>query len=194
MIRTLSCLLLTFVFIIMQCSCKKEAPSAATLDDLTADTGGVHTPFHLGATNSPYGYFVYLASAYKGAKHQYPLLVFLHGSGEKGNSESNPVILEKVLRNGPPRLIEKMEWNPAHPMIVVSPQCHDGGWNAGKIHGFIQYISRIYRIDESRVYLTGLSMGGFGAFNYLQTYLHKYGSLVYHLHETGILCGSSGRV
>lgn len=152
------------------CSCKKEAASTATLEDLPADTGGVHTPFHLGETNSPYGYYLYLPSAYKSGRHHYPLLVFLHGSGEKGNSESNPEILEKVLKNGPPQLIEKREWDPAYPMVVVSPQCHEGGWNAGKIYDFIQYISRIYRIDRSRVYLTGLSMGGFGTFNYLQTY------------------------
>jgi len=170
MIKTIFLFAFGSFILMFFCSCRKETTATASLIDLPADTGGVHTPFHLGATNSYYGYYLYLPSAYKGGEHQYPLLVFLHGSGEKGNSESNPAILDRVLKNGPPKLIQKNQWSPQYPMIVVSPQCHEGGWNAGKIYDFIQYISHIYRVNESRIYLTGLSMGGFGTFNYLQTY------------------------
>lgn len=168
--KTKSFLIIPMVIGMFYYSCNKQIDDFVDLEDLPADTGGVHTAFHLGETQSPYGYYIYLPSAYKNSAHAYPLLVFLHGSGEKGNSETDPAILDRVLKNGPPKLIEREEWSPAYPMIVVSPQCHDGGWNVGKIYDYIHYISRIYRVDESRIYLTGLSMGGFGTFNYLQTY------------------------
>jgi len=99
----------------------------------------------------------------------YPLLVFLHGSGEKGNSATDPAQLARVLKNGPPKLIQNRLWNPDYPMLVASPQAVSG-WNASEIHNFIEYLMENYRINPERIYLSGLSMGGYGTFNYLTTY------------------------
>jgi predicted peptidase len=52
-------------------------------------------------------------------------------------------------------------------MIVVSPQCHDEYWQPKKIDGLIRYITKNYRVDQNRIYLTGLSMGGGGVYWYL---------------------------
>ncbi len=148
-------------------SCKKDDMSNYNnLANLPQDTGGVHMAYPLETNESPYGYYAYTPSV-KGP--QYPLLVFLHGAGEKGNSSQDNTILDLVLRNGPPMLIEKKKWQPRYPMIVVSPQCHETGWNGVKIHEFIKFIIENYNVNTNRIYLTGLSMGGYGTFTYLTT-------------------------
>jgi len=139
------------------------------LKNLPLDTGGDHNGFALGTTNAYFGYYVYTPSSYgtKGAK--FPLLLFLHGAGEQGNSKNDAGILDILLRNGPPMLIKNKVWKPKYPMIVVSPQAHDGGWNAIKVHQFIKYLIDNYQINTQRIYITGLSMGGYGTYNYLTT-------------------------
>ena len=159
---SVSILFLTFL------SCEKNTEAKRNdLEMLPKDTGGKHIANMLGSTPSSYGYFIYTPGNYNSHTQSYPLLIFLHGSGEKGNSETHPDILNNVLQHGPPKLIEKGEWNPAYPMIVVSPQCHDSNWNVEKLHQFISYIISNYRVNEKRIYLTGLSLGGGGTFSYL---------------------------
>lgn len=137
------------------------------LADLPSDTGGLHRASLLGETPSDYGYYLYRPGGYQDNGPAYPLLVFLHGAGEKGNSQTGGIdTLSEVLVNGPPKLIENDTWNPPTPMLVASPQCHDSGWNANKVHGFIAYLVSNYNVNEERIYLTGLSMGGGGTFAY----------------------------
>jgi predicted peptidase len=153
--------------------CNTEENNPANYNDLKnlpSDTGGNHKSAVLGSTNAPYGYYVYTPSTYAMEGPIYPLMIFLHGSGEKGNSSTDPNKLLLVLRNGPPMMINKNTWNPSTPMIVVSPQCHDGGWNAQKIHEFIGYCIKTYKVNPSRIYITGLSMGASGTFDYIGTY------------------------
>lgn len=150
-------------------SCKKNAVYA-DLESLPSDPGGEQSSFYLGETDAPYGFYLYIPGGYEQSVTGYPLLIFLHGSGERGNSETDSVELENVLRYGPPKLISQHKWNPRYPMIVASPQCHDKRWNPQKIHDFIGYLLENYTINKSRIYLSGLSMGGFGTFSYLQTY------------------------
>lgn len=114
-----------------------------------------------------------LPGGYKEDGPAYPLIIFLHGMGERGNSQTNPDALKKVLVTGLPKLIEKKNWTPAHPAIVVSPQCHDDWWNDQKIHDHLTYILQKYNINKSRVYITGLSMGAFGTFNYIEKFGDK---------------------
>lgn len=86
---------------------------------------------------------------------KWPLLVFLHGAGESGSD------LEKIKIHGPPKLIANGDFD--HPCIVVSPQCPGRGWNTDLVAALIDDICGTYRVDEDRIYLTGLSMGGFGS-------------------------------
>lgn len=101
-------------------------------------------------------YLLYLPSGYEDSDKDWPLLVFLHGLGERGPD------INKVKMHGPPKLIEQGQ---QFPFIVVSPQCPEGSWwtyETDKILALIDEITETYRVDKSRVYLTGLSMGGFG--------------------------------
>jgi pimeloyl-ACP methyl ester carboxylesterase len=85
---------------------------------------------------------------------RWPLMIFLHGSGESGND------LEKVKANGPPKLVAAGK---KFPFIIVSPQAHlPEGWEPDNLYHLLLYTKQTYRVDETRIYLTGLSMGGFG--------------------------------
>ena len=78
---------------------------------------------------------------------KWPLIVYLHSGAERGND------LQKVRRTGLPRLIGEGKQLPA---IVVSPQCPGTEWwNAPALFHFLDEVSAKYRIDPSRIYLTG---------------------------------------
>lgn len=98
-------------------------------------------------------YLLYLPLNYSETGN-YPLLLFLHGAGERGND------LSLVKKNGPPKLIEEGK---DLPFVVVSPQCPaDKRWNTKALIALIDEIISRYRIDQNRIYVTGLSMGGNG--------------------------------
>ncbi len=91
----------------------------------------------------------------------WPLLVFLHGAGERGDN------LELVKVHGPPKLIESGR---DFPFIVVSPQCPSGQrWSAENVLPLMDELIGKYKVDKDRVYLTGLSLGGFGTWSAAQT-------------------------
>jgi predicted peptidase len=137
------------------------------LEILPADTGGVHMAHPLGTTIAAFGHYMYTPANYENTEELYPLIVFLHGSGERGNSLNDPEELDKVLHHGPPKLIEAQQWNPAFPVLVASPQLAFDFWNADQIHLFISYLIDNYRINTKRIYLTGLSLGGGGCWFYV---------------------------
>jgi len=100
-------------------------------------------------------YLLYLPDGYKqdGGK-RWPLLVFLHGAGERGDD------LELVKIHGPPKLVEAGK---RMPFIVVSPQLTIGEWwSPDMVAWLTKDLIGALRVDPERVYLTGLSMGGYG--------------------------------
>ncbi len=135
---------------------------------LTAPTGmpsARHTAKPLGTTASGQGFYEYLPQGYECGNQDYPLMVFIHGLGENGDGDSQ---LDDILDNGIPELIDNDEWNEDLPFVVLSPQNSDGGCtSSSKIHDFIEYAKSAYRINPKRVYLTGLSCGAIGSWNYL---------------------------
>jgi len=160
-----------FILVVLwNMSCSKEAGSPdSSLTNLPKDEGGLLKPVYYNSAINPYGYYVYTPSVYEPNKYLYPLLISLHGTGEIGNSMKDTSALKKLLNNGLPNLIKNKKWAPRYPMIVVSPQCHDSWWDAKKIHQFIGYIINNYSINTHRIYLTGLSMGGYGTYSYVET-------------------------
>ena len=103
----------------------------------------------------PVNYLVYLPSDYEAdTAKKWPLMLFLHGAGERGDD------LQKVKVHGPPKLIEQGK---KFPFIVISPQAPvNEGWEPQVIIRLLKGIQAKYRVDKERIYLTGLSMGGFG--------------------------------
>lgn len=101
-------------------------------------------------------YLLYLPPEYKKTDEEMPLMLFLHGMGERGDE------LEKVKKHGPPKLIEKGK---DFPFIVVSPQCPRWSWwpvEVETLDALLDKLCEEYRVDEDRIYVTGLSMGGYG--------------------------------
>ena len=102
-------------------------------------------------------YLISVPEGYDPQGEPVPLLVFLHGIGERGDD------LGKLKRHGPPMLIEQGKKFPA---IVVSPQCPPDAWWGGEqtraVLGLIDHIEANYHVDPDRIYLTGVSMGGYG--------------------------------
>jgi len=98
-------------------------------------------------------YWLYLPVNY-GEKKRCPLVLFLHGAGERGDD------LEKVKVHGPPKLVEQRSDCPA---IVVSPQCpNERIWSPTRLSLLLDKCMGTLKVDPDRVYVTGLSMGGFG--------------------------------
>jgi predicted peptidase len=99
------------------------------------------------------GYLLYLPKDYDTQK-AWPLLLFLHGAGERGDD------LERVKIHGPPKLIAQGK---DFPFLVVSPQCPaDKWWEPIELVALLDEVSGKYKVDPERVYASGLSMGGFG--------------------------------
>jgi predicted peptidase len=109
------------------------------------------------AKKTALNYLLWLPSEYSTNKSKtFPLLIFLHGSGERGDN------LDLVKMHGPPSFVES---NPDFPFITVSPQCVESSrwmWKVEDLQLMLEQILLKYRINTDRIYLTGLSMGGFG--------------------------------
>lgn len=87
-------------------------------------------------------------------QEKWPLLLFLHGSGERGTD------LNLVKKHGPPKLIAAGK---EFPFIVVSPQCPaEMQWEPTELVALLDDLAKRYKVDPDRVCVTGLSMGGFG--------------------------------
>ncbi len=118
-------------------------------------------------------YLLYLPGKVPPSGKRWPLMLFLHGAGERGDE------LEVVKRNGPPmRVAEGKEF----PFMIASPQCpKDISWSDPSqiiaLNALIDELVATYPIDESRIYLTGLSMGGFGTWSLATTYPERFAAI-----------------
>jgi predicted esterase len=117
-----------------------------------------------------YHYLLSLPAGYENDDRRWPLMLFLHGSGESGDS------LAKVKANGPPKLIAGNER--AFPCIVVSPQSPGRGWNPDYLAALLDEICATYRVDPERIYLTGLSMGGCGSWMLAAAQPNRFAAIV----------------
>lgn len=118
-------------------------------------------------------YWLYVPQA-ADEKKQLPLLLFLHGSGERGDD------LEVVKKHGPPKIVEQQA---DFPFITISPQCPAGvRWNAVELSNFVDHLTNSLPVDRRRVYLTGLSMGGAGSWSLLAAQPNTFAAAV-------IICG-----
>jgi predicted peptidase len=115
-------------------------------------------------------YLLLLPKDYKEKKKEHwPLMLFLHGIGERGND------VNKVKIHGPPKVAERMT---NFPFILISPQCPDGEWwNNQSLMALLDEVTKKYRVDTNRVYLTGLSMGGFGSWSLALAYPERFAAV-----------------
>lgn len=116
-------------------------------------------------------YLLFLPEDYGEEDKSWPLMLFLHGAGERGDD------LQLVKKHGPPKIVEKQK---DFPFIVVSPQCPEDRWWNDELDVLINLLDDVaakYDVDEQRVYLTGLSMGGFGTWALGSRYPDRFAAI-----------------
>ena len=109
-------------------------------------------------------------------KTRYPVLIWLHGSGQSGSDN-------EAQMGGATRVFTTEENQKERPCFMIAPQCPsaDIGWNKDVANNLMALIADLLDrlpIDESRIYLTGSSMGGFGPFNLAAKYPQVFAAAV----------------
>jgi len=117
-------------------------------------------------------YLLFLPNSYDHSPDKkWPMIIFLHGAGERGNN------LELLKKHGIPKIVEK---NPNFQFITASPQCPKDSWWTGELrllNELVDEITNKYEVDTSRIYLTGLSMGGFGTWSLASMNPKRYAAI-----------------
>src|SRR6185295_15794015 len=115
-------------------------------------------------------YLLFLPKGYDAnAEKRWPMIFFLHGAGERGTN------IWKVAVHGPPKIVKD---KPDFPFIVVSPQCPEGEhWANETLLALLAEMTEKHAVDKSRIYLTGLSMGGFGTWALGAAYPEKFAAI-----------------
>jgi len=116
--------------------------------------------------NKELGYALHIPASTKEKK---PLIIFLHGSGEKGTD------IELVKVHGPFKYLKTNDLD----AYVLAPQCPESEyWDSEVLYRLILKIQKENNIDATRIYLTGLSMGGWGAWNLAFAHPEMFAALV----------------
>lgn len=115
-------------------------------------------------------YLLYLPPDYnKSSDKKWPLMLFLHGAGERGTH------VNRVAIHGPMSLVKR---GTNFPFIIVAPQCPEGEiWDNEPLLQLLDRIESTYAVDTNRVYLTGLSMGGYGSWRLGLGYPERFAAL-----------------
>jgi predicted peptidase len=117
-------------------------------------------------TNYELGYALHKPANTKDKK---PLIVFISGDGEKGTD------IEKVKINGPLKYLKTHQLD----AYILAPQCKENeNWNIESINELILKIQKENNIDPNRIYVTGLSSGGWAAWNLALSYPDKFAAIV----------------
>jgi predicted peptidase len=123
-------------------------------------------------------YLLYVPTDYA-SRDKWPLMIFLHGYGERGDD------LELIKKHGLPKLIEAGQ---EFPFIIASPQCPDTTvWpeQVDELHALVEALTAEHKVDPNRVYLTGLSMGGYGTWYLASRYPQTFAAIA-------AICGGGG--
>jgi predicted peptidase len=157
------------------------AAASLFITSAVAQEHGVQTPQSFEgevALKVIYRYLLALPEGYEAdTSKKWPLVVFLHGRGERGHD------LELLKKHGPPKLLAAGQKIPA---IVASLQCDpDKIWNPHGIKAVTDHLVSTHRVDTARLYLTGLSMGGFGTWETVFEYPDTYAAIA-------PVCGGTG--
>lgn len=108
-----------------------------------------------------------------------PLILFLHGAGERGDD------VWRASIHGPSKYAAE---HPEFPFILVTPLCPaDGVWSNDVLLGLLDEVTSKHNVDEKRIYLTGLSMGGYGTWNLGLTHAERFAAIA-------PICGGGGRI
>ena len=121
-------------------------------------------------------YYLYYPEDYESMpKKAYPILLFLHGGGESGDT------LGALKKNGPPKLIVQGK---QFPFLILAPQNphRKSWWNTRAVNQLLDSVVKDNRVDPKRIYLTGVSRGGSAAWERAVQYPEKFAAMA-------VVCG-----
>jgi pimeloyl-ACP methyl ester carboxylesterase len=186
---TLKPLLAAVLLALLFYSCKKHVEpvgsmhamsqsSNATADDVLETALPVHTPIIYTINSNVAGYYETLPARYPLTTKKYPLIVFIHGIGELGTglSRLNCCGLPYHIKGGtfPPKFLVNGVY---HSYIVISPQFKVRP-SAAQVQSVIDFAKAKYRVDETRIYVAGLSMGGGSTWDWSVMYGERAAAIV----------------
>ncbi|MGJ8660974.1 MAG: prolyl oligopeptidase family serine peptidase [Bacteroidota bacterium] len=111
--------------------------------------------------------YPFLVSAPSGisSEEKAPLLIFLHGKSLSGTD------LQKVRKYG---VIHELDKGRKVPMMVVAPQVKKGdSWSPDKLNALLDYLLANYNLDSNRIYVAGMSLGGYGTMHFAGKYPNR---------------------
>ncbi|HVI49445.1 MAG TPA: dienelactone hydrolase family protein [Chitinophaga sp.] len=112
-------------------------------------------------------YLLYIPPGYNEKKnYRWPVVFFLHGVGEMGSDVN--VLREAGL----------MKVAAGKPFIIVAPQCRKGWWNPAVLEYLYKEVRNKYNVDTNRIYLTGMSMGGYGTWDWSSSFTGRFAAIV----------------
>ena len=111
-----------------------------------------------------YNFWYFIPEDYKVEQHKMPLVIFLHGASLCGKD------LMRVRRYGVLNAIDKGMVIPA---FVLAPQNPGGAWSPSKLNDLLEWAKANYNVDSTRVYVLGMSLGGYGTLDFVGSYPEK---------------------
>ena len=161
---------------------RAAAPVACEAGDGTPDDVMIRYPYVEGQSPYNMGHWLYKPAGYSYSPcKKYPLLVWLHGLGETCSKASLDVLVTRASINSPGYQIRQgtaySNQRPFLDGIILEPQTCTS-WNAANIDAMIEYVKTKLRVDEDRIYVTGLSLGGGGTWAYAASKYNKVAAIV----------------
>jgi len=151
--------------VLTSCSSMKSK-STATANSITPQSIAWKT-----VRQGELSYLLYLPVGYNAkSQKKWPLMLFLHGAGERGTN------LDRVSIHGPLSLVQQ---GTNFPFIIIAPQCPEGDrWHNDSLIQLLDQAVEKYPVDQKRVYLTGLSMGGYGTWSLGVSYPERFAAII----------------
>ena len=116
---------------------------------------------HRNVVPNGYNFWISVPDTYDTLQDKIPLILFLHGHSLSGND------LNRVRKYG---CLDAISMGRDINAIIVAPQDPGGPWNALRLNNVLDWVQEHFVFDTNRVYVIGMSMGGYGTFQYVGTY------------------------
>ena len=124
-------------------------------------TQAQHFKAYKNTVSNGYNFWISTPHDYDSARNDYPLILFIHGNSLCGSD------LNRVLRYG---VLDAMEKGRKINALVLAPQNPGGAWQATKLHNLICWVREHYAFDTNRIYVIGMSLGGYGTLDFVGTH------------------------
>lgn len=127
--------------------------------------------------NNGYNFWISTPDDYEAKQSEMPVVVFLHGNSLCGSD------LNRVRRYG---CLDAISMGRDIDAMIIAPQNPGGPWNPTRIMNVLNWVQERFAMDTNRIYVIGMSLGGYGTFDFVATYPEKFAAAM-------AFCGGSSR-